>query len=63
MIRPRQSTARENARSLARSLHEGAFTVVDRPAMIETLLDALRRALKKHYADQWPANTDWKSKN
>ena len=63
VIRPRQSTTRENARSLARSLHEGAFTVVDRPTMIETLLDALRRALKKHYANQWPANTDWKSKN
>ena len=36
------------------SLHEGAFTVVDRPAMIETLLSALHRALRKHYADRWP---------
>ena len=54
VIRPRQTSARENARSLARSLHEGAFTVVDRPAMIETLLDALQRVLKKHYANRWP---------
>lgn len=54
VIRPRQTSARENARSLARSLQEGAFTVVDRPAMLETLLDALQRALRKHYADRWP---------
>ena len=54
VMRPRQSSSRENARSLARSLHEGAFTVVDRPAMIETLLSALHRALKRHYADRWP---------
>lgn len=54
VIRPRQTSTRENARSLARSLQEGAFTVVDRPAMLETLLDALHRALRKHYADRWP---------
>ncbi|MBT4530371.1 MAG: hypothetical protein HOC27_04130 [Phycisphaerae bacterium] len=54
VIRPRQASARENARSLARSLQEGAFTVVDRPAMLETLLDALHRALRKHYSDRWP---------
>lgn len=54
VIRPRQTSAKENARSLARSLQEGAFTVVDRPAMLETLLDALHRALRKHYSDQWP---------
>ena len=54
VIRPRQASARENARSLARSLHEGAFTVVDRPAVLETLLDALHRALRRHYADRWP---------
>tara|TARA_B110000263_G_C14944747_1_gene345268 strand:- start:5 stop:499 length:495 start_codon:yes stop_codon:yes gene_type:complete len=54
VIRPRQTSTRENARSLARSLHEGAFTVVDRPAMLETLLDALQRALRKHYSNRWP---------
>lgn len=57
VIRPRQSSARENARSLARSLHEGAFTVVDRPAVLETLLDVLQRALRRHYADRWPQNS------
>ena len=54
VIRPRQTSARENARSLARSLHEGAFTVVDRPAVLETLLDALQRVLRRHYSDRWP---------
>jgi CheY-like chemotaxis protein len=54
VMRPRQATARENARSLARSLQEGAFTVVDRPAVLETLLDALHRALRRHYSDRWP---------
>jgi DNA-binding NarL/FixJ family response regulator len=54
VIRPRQASVRENARSLARSLQEGAFTVVDRPALIETLLDALQRVLKRHYSDRWP---------
>lgn len=54
VMRPRQATARENARSLARSLQEGAFTVVDRPAVLETLLDALQRVLRRHYADRWP---------
>ena len=54
VIRPKQATVRENARSLARSLQEGAFTVVDRPAVLETLLDALHRALRRHYANRWP---------
>ncbi len=54
VIRPRQASVRENARSLARSLQEGAFTVVDRPAVLETLLDALHRVLRRHYANRWP---------
>jgi len=61
VIRPRQASVRENARSLARSLHEGAFTVVDRPAVLETLLDALHRVLRRHYSDRWPLQ-GWKSK-
>ncbi len=54
VIRPKQSSHRENARSLARSLQEGAFTVVDRPAVLETLLDALQRVLRRHYSNRWP---------
>ena len=61
VIRPRQSTVRENARSLAQSMQEGAFTVVDRPAMLETLLDALYRVHKRYYAGRWPAKTNWNS--
>ncbi len=61
VIRPRQGSVRENARSLARSLQEGAFTVVDRPAVLETLLDALHRVLRRHYADRWPER-DWNMK-
>lgn len=54
VIRPQQASQRENVRSLARSLQEGAFTVVDRPAVLETLLDALHRVLRRHYANRWP---------
>ena len=54
VIRPQQASHRENARGLARSLQEGAFTVVDRPAVLETLLDALHRVLRRHYANRWP---------
>ena len=54
VLRPRQATRRAGARSLARSLQEGAFTVVDRPARLETLLDALRRVLRRYYRNEWP---------
>ena len=53
--RPKQTSTREKARSLARSLQEGAFTVVDRPARLETLLDALRRVLRRYYRNEWPS--------
>ncbi|MDP6602205.1 MAG: hypothetical protein QGH76_07905 [Phycisphaerales bacterium] len=54
VLRASQATRREHARGLARSLHEGAFTVVDRPLRLETLLDALRRVVRRRYADRWP---------
>jgi len=54
VLRPRQANARASARSLARSMQEGAFTVVDRPAKLETLLDALRRVLRRYYQNEWP---------
>jgi len=28
--------------------------VVDRPAKLETLLDALRRVLRRYYQNEWP---------
>jgi DNA-binding response OmpR family regulator len=55
VLRPRQANQRAAARSLARSMQEGAFTVVDRPARLETLLDALRRVLRRYYRNEWPS--------
>ncbi len=55
VLRPRQANQRASARSLARSMQEGAFTVVDRPARLETLLDALRRVLRRYYRNEWPS--------
>ncbi|MDP7008636.1 MAG: response regulator [Phycisphaerales bacterium] len=55
VLRPRQATRKASARSLARSLQEGAFTVVDRPARLETILDALRRVLRRYYRNEWPS--------
>ena len=55
VLRPRQANHRASARSLARSMQEGAFTVVDRPARLETLLDALQRVLRRYYRNEWPS--------
>ena len=54
VLRARQASQREHARGLARSLQEGAFTVVDRPVRLEMLLDALRRVVARYYANRWP---------
>jgi DNA-binding NtrC family response regulator len=55
VLRPHQANHRVSARSLARSMQEGAFTVVDRPARLETLLDALQRVLRRYYRNEWPS--------
>jgi CheY-like chemotaxis protein len=55
VIRPPQPSLRENSRTLSDALREGAFAVLDRPVHMEALLDALRRLLRRHYADHWPA--------
>ena len=55
VVRPPQSAARESARSLAAALREGAFAVLDRPVHLETMLQTMRRVLRRHYADHWPA--------
>jgi len=56
VVRPRQATRREDARGLIDSLRDGAFAVLDRPMRLESLLDTLRRALRRHYQDLWPAD-------
>lgn len=55
VVRPRQAVWRESARSLAAALREGAFAVLDQPVNLESMLDALRRILRRHYSDGWPA--------
>lgn len=61
VVRPPQSVSRESARTLAEALREGAFAVLDRPLRLETLLEALRRALRRHYADLWPEGGPWRA--
>ena len=56
VIRPRQPIARDSARGLAAALREGAFAVLDRPIQLETMLEVMRRILRKHYADVWPTS-------
>ncbi len=54
VVRPPQSAARESARTLSDALREGAFAVLDRPLNIETMLEVMRRVVRRHYADNWP---------
>ncbi len=54
VIRPPQPIARESARGLADALREGAFAVLDRPINLETILEVMRRILRRHYSDLWP---------
>lgn len=54
VVRPPQPTARESARGLLEALREGAFAVLDRPLHLETLLEVMRRILRRHYAGMWP---------
>lgn len=54
VVRPPQSAARESQRTLSDALREGAFAVLDRPISLETMLEVMRRILKRYYADNWP---------
>lgn len=55
LVRPPQPVARDSARGLSEALREGAFAVVDRPVHPETLLEVLRRIVRRHYRNHWPA--------
>ncbi|MCE2881124.1 MAG: hypothetical protein LW636_02000 [Planctomycetaceae bacterium] len=55
VVRPRQADPSESARTLAEALREGAFTVLDDPVPIESMLQALERVVRRHYRDHWPA--------
>ncbi len=54
VVRPPQPVARQSARGLVEALRQGAFTVLDRPLHLETLLEVMRRILRRHYAGRWP---------
>jgi DNA-binding response OmpR family regulator len=55
VVRPRQPSKRDSTRELTAVLREGAFAVLDRPIELETMLEVMRRILRRHYADEWPA--------
>ena len=50
----RRRTRREDARQLSSALDAGAFAVLDPPVELETILEVMRRVLRRHYADRWP---------
>jgi DNA-binding response OmpR family regulator len=54
VVRPPQPSVRESSRTLTDALREGAFAVLDRPIHLETMLEVMRRILRRHYAGQWP---------
>lgn len=55
VVRPPQPVVRDSARTLAQALRDGAFAVLDQPVRLEAMLEVLRRILRRHYADVWPA--------
>ena len=54
VIRPPQPAVRESARTLTEALREGAFAVLDQPVHLESMLEVMRRIVRRHYADCWP---------
>ncbi len=53
LVRDRRAP-RESARQLCDALQAGAFAVIDRPVNLEILLETMRRAVRRFYADAWP---------
>ena len=51
VVRPPQASTPEHVRGLSTALREGAFAVLDRPLQLESMLEVLRRILKRHYQD------------
>ena len=54
LLRPAQASRRESQRGLSDALREGVFAVLDRPLGLESMLETLRRVVRRHYADRWP---------
>jgi CheY-like chemotaxis protein len=55
IVRPRQVDPAESNRILAEALRDGAFTVLDDPVPVESMLQALERCVRRYYRDHWPA--------
>lgn len=55
VVRPTTTSRRESDRTLANALREGAFAVLDHPVHLESMLEVMRRILRRHYANNWPA--------
>ncbi len=55
IVRPRQVDPAESNRILAEALRDGAFTVLDDPVPVETMLQVLERCVRRYYRDHWPA--------
>jgi CheY-like chemotaxis protein len=56
LVRDRRAP-RESARQLCDALQAGAFAVIDRPVNLEIMLETMRRAVRRFYADTWPDAT------
>lgn len=56
LVRDRRAP-RESARQLCDALLAGAFAVIDRPVNLEVMLETMRRAVRRFYADAWPDST------
>lgn len=54
VVRDAQPAERERVRGLAAALREGAYSVLDHPVRLETMLELLRRITRRYYADLWP---------
>jgi CheY-like chemotaxis protein len=57
LVRERRAP-REAARQLCDALQAGAFAVIDRPVNLEVMLETMRRAVRRFYADAWPQTPD-----
>ena len=55
VVRPPQPCFRDSARGLSDALRDGAFAVIDGPVRLESMLEVLRRVVRRHYRDHWPA--------
>ncbi|MBM4101742.1 MAG: response regulator transcription factor [Phycisphaerae bacterium] len=49
-----QVSNRDSSRMLAAALREGAFSVLQRPVPMESMLATLRRVVERHYRGAWP---------